>query len=608
MKHAIRRIITALLAAPLLLALNIGGCGGSPPVSMPDPANPGGSSDAGNGDGGAGGDTDELIVTLMPGADPDDVDALFSELGATVRDRLEALSAVLLSVDRSQRDAVEDVLGDSPLVEDVGDNNVLDTPPTPSDTIYAAQWHLDAIEAEAAWAISTGSPNIPVAVVDTGVEAGHVDLAGRLSGGGNTYDSGGSDDAAGHGTEVAGAIGAISDNDEGVAGITWLNPLIPIRATGDDGRATSWSLAAGIGLAMNEGARVVNVSFAPLHDDAIVLRQAALARLNGALVIFAAGNDGLRVNGGGSDAALFVGATDRDGERAPFSTHGDFVDIAAPGVSIYTTKRGSHYGSVSGTSLAAPIISGAAALVWSVNPALQPATVRGILLSTATDLGPAGDDEEFGAGQVNLRAAVELAQAIEEEADDSPPSLDFASPGGGAEIRGAVAVEIDVSDDSDLSDVALLVDGVPLASDSIGPYAFVLDAAKHSRGTHTVTAVATDVFGNSAERSITLNFAGPADKVKPAVQIVSPANGATLRGIVTIVADVSDDQAIARAQVLVDGAAVGTLTLSGSETRVAFNWDSAGAGQAGERTIAVRVSDAAGNSTEATITATVDHP
>jgi subtilisin family serine protease len=605
MKQSLPRTLFVSSVASFAFIASLGGCGAAPPVDMPDPGNPNGGGDTAGADGSSG-ETDELIVTLMPGADPDDVEALFSDLGATVSDRLDALSAVLLSVDRTQRDAVADALGDSPLVEDVGDNSVLDAPPTPSDTIFAAQWHLEAIDAAGAWAVTTGSTRVPIAIVDTGVQGDHVDLATRLVGGGNTHDGGEWQDAAGHGTEVAGVIGAVSDNDEGVTGVTWSNPLIPIRVTGDDGRATSWSLAAGIGLAVNEGAKVVNVSFAPLHDDTIVLRQAALARLSGALVVFASGNDGLRVEGGGSDSALFVGATDRNGDLATFSTHGPFVDLVAPGVSIYTTKMGDSYGSVSGTSLAAPIVSGVAALVWSANTALQPATVRGILRSTATDLGSAGDDDQFGAGQVNAGAAVELALAIEEQADNAAPLIEFASPSANVEIRGAIAVEIDVSDDSDLSDVTLRVDGIALASDSIAPYAFVLDAARYSRGAHTVTAVATDVFGNAAERSITLNFAGPADVTRPAVEIVSPLDRATVRGTVTIVADVSDNQAVAHAQVRVDDAAVGTLTLSGSETRVAFNWNTTG-GSDGERTLTIRVLDSAGNSAEASIRVTVEN-
>lgn len=548
---------------------------------------------------------DELIVTVLPGADPNDLDELFNSAGATVRERLDQLSVILLGVDPDLRDEAATTLSDSPLVEDVYDNRVIDLEITPNDPIYPIQWHLAAIEAPRAWGITTGSEQILVAVVDTGVDREHPDLATKLRPGGNTYD-GSADwsDTNGHGTEVAGIIGAAADSQAGVASVAWKNPMIPIRATGADEAATSWSLAAGIALAVNEGAKVINVSFAPLQADTLVLRQAELARLAGALVVFPTGNTGLEASGPGSDAALFVGAVDQDGVLAPFSTFGSFVDIAAPGVSIYTTRKDGQFGRSSGSSFAAPVVSGVAALVWSVNPDLRPATVRGILLSTATDLGTAGDDVRFGAGQVNALAAVQLAQVIEEQQDERAPTVAIRRPADGASVSGTINIEVEVTDDSDLADVTLALDGATLAIDASAPYTFILNTARYARGTHVLTATATDVFGNAADFRISLSFDSDEDTQAPGVTMESPPAGGTVRGVITILAEATDDRALSRGEVLIDSKLAATVELAGVGATITHSWDTTTVTE-GSHTITVRVFDTSGNANSASVAVTV---
>lgn len=579
----------------LLAAAMLGGCPG-------DSADNGGGADSNgaNGDGtdaNDGASQTELVVSVAPGAQSEDLDGLYAELGVTLRERLTALSIDLLSVDETQLDDVITSLNDSPFVDGVDNNEQYDLQPTPNDALYALQWHLEATNVPAAWAITTGSEQMLIAVLDTGVDIDHADLAQKLRGGANTFDSSSSwDDLNGHGTEVAGIIAAESDNAGGVASVAWKNPLLPIRVTDQDNHTTSWALAAGIGLAVDQGARVINISFAPLHEDAIVLRQAERARALGALVVLAAGNSGEQVTGGGSDAALFVGALDQDDSLAGFSNYGDFVDLTAPGVSIYTTRRDNEYGRADGTSHAAPIVSGVAALVWSVNPSLLPSTVQGILLSTATDLGPAGDDSTFGAGKVNALAAVELALAIQETVDETPPALSIREPSDGASVGGAITIGIDVSDDSDLADVTLLVDGNRLASDTIAPYAFALETTRYAPGAHELEIVATDVFGNAARVSITLSFSGPPDESAPGVRLISPAVGDTLSGTVTLLADATDDRLLARAEFLVDDQLIGTVALDSAEARAALSWNIATSSvTSGEHTISVRILDTSGN-------------
>jgi subtilisin family serine protease len=584
------RVVGAVASAALLT-----GCEPLPPDGAGSPQDPDNSGPTSDSSGSV--VTDELIVTTTPGADRDDLTELYAGQGTTVRDQLTELSVDLLGVDPGQRGEIADVLESSPLVEAVNDNRVIDLEVAPNDPDYALQWHLDAIEAPEAWATTTGDARVLVAVLDTGVDAQHVDLASQLHSGGNTYDGvSGWQDLDGHGTAIIGIIAAATDNSEGGASIAPDCPIMPIRVTDGGNRTTSWAIASGIALAVDQGARVINVSYSPSHHDEILLRQAQLAHLSGTLVVFSAGNTGERISGGGSDFAVWVGAVDQNRSLAEFSTFGDFVDLVAPGTGIYTTQLGDSYGSVSGSSFAAPIVSGVAALVWSVNPDLRPTTVQGILLTTATDLGPTGDDAQFGAGQVNARAAVELAQTIVEQSDVSPPTASIVEPAANAGVNGATTFQVQAADDIGVADVSLSVDDVPLASDAIAPYIFVVDTARYGLGQHEVSAVATDLAGNATEHRISVAFTDVGDDVAPSVNIVSPTEGAVVGGVITILADALDNRMLARADVLVDDQAIGTITLGSAEMRIAYNWNTAAGGvESGSHTITIRVFDTSEN-------------
>ena len=590
------RLIKAAWLATLTIVLAGGGC---TPEEPSDSTTPTTSS----------GDVvdDELIVTITPGADDEDLDELFSTEGVTVRDRLDELSAVLLGVDPDQRDQVSENLDDSPLIDGVVDNHIYDEDDLPNDPSYRSQWHLPAIEAPGAWETTNGSSRIKVAVLDTGVDTNHEDLKAQLLSGGNTYDgSSGWEDVVGHGTGVAGVIAAAGENDKGVASVAWGCPIIPIRVTGTGNTSSSWAMAAGIALAVDEGAKVINVSYSPTHSDEILLRQAETARLAGSLVIFSGGNSGEKVASGGSDAALWVGAVDENAELADFATFGAHIDLVAPGVDIYTTQIDNDYGSSTGASFAAPIVSGVAALVWSANPDLRPATVQGVLLSTATDLGAAGDDGYYGAGLVNARAAVELAQAIEESEDNTPPTVEINSPVNAAIVSGAFVITARVDHDDDLADVTISVDGSAVATDTISPYAFVVDTREYSSAQHTLVVTATDIYGNMGTDQITVEFTDAADRTKPAVSIVSPTGENSVRGIITVLADTTDDRMVARAEIKVDGATIGSVNIGRDEARIAYNWDIAASGtSAGIHTLTVKVFDTSENSSSSSVEVTV---
>ena len=285
---------------------------------------------------------------------------------------------------------------------------------TPNDPNFSQQWWLTDIRAPAAWDITTGNSNIIVAVCDTGVQSTHPDLAAHLIlPGYNTYlNNNNSEDTVGHGTMVAGCIGAIGNNGRGVAGMAWNVRILPIRITYADGVGSAYvsDMAEGLTYAADHGAKVINCSFSGFNASAIEAA-AKYARSKGALVCFAAGNSGVDMTNGYPDTTniVVVGATSSSETLTSWSSYGKPVDVVAPGLNIMTTTMGSSYATVSGTSFSSPIVAGLAALVYSVNPNFTPDDVEQIIKSTAKDLGAAGRDNVYGYGLVQADLAVALA-------------------------------------------------------------------------------------------------------------------------------------------------------------------------------------------------------
>ena len=548
---------------------------------------------------------DELIVAARSGPTRAELETAFSQASATIRSEMSELGIYLLGFEAGQKLQVQATLVASDLIEDVSENTYYQDQRTPNDPDFTIQWYLDAINARAAWDISTGDQDIIVAVLDTGVQTDHPDLKANMLDGVNVYDvTAGIDDTRNHGTGVAGIIGATCNNRIGGASVGWGTSILPIRVTDSRGRATSWAIAAGMRTAVGAGARVINISFAPLASDRMILRHAQFARRSGTLVVIAAGNTGRKRSDKPSDYALFVSATMRTGTRAPFSTYGTFVDIAAPGMSIYTAGVDDSYGSMSGTSFAAPIVAGVAALIWAVSPDLRPITVAEILTETAEDIGATGDDEQFGAGLIDAQAAVLQARQIQRRHDDDPPDVTITSPSDGATIKSRAAVRVTATDRYDVADVTLLINGLAIAADTIEPYQFVIDPSKFAPGEHDLTVEAVDTSGNVGLDTIMVVFAGSGDIAPPSIRITSPQDGDTVRGIVTIMAVASDGGTLTTADVLIHGEVLATIPQFEAATTIAHNWNASGASP-GLHTVAVRATDAAGNEATDSIRVTV---
>jgi len=253
---------------------------------------------------------------------------------------------------------------------------------------------------------------VPVGIVDTGIDAGHEDLAGKVSACGAAADGvvtdGDCADSEGHGTHVAGTIGALADNHVGVAGVAFNSPLIVCRALGGpDGSGTVADVAACIRWAHVRGAKVISMSLGgPASHTLAEAAKTAYARggRSGSLLVAAAGNDG---DGtieypAGLDQVVSVAAIDGGDRVAPFSTSNQDVELAAAGVDILSAKLGGGYVRMSGTSMATPHVAGAAALLWGQVPSATAAAIRRRLDAAVDDLGAPGRDPAYGYGVVDL--------------------------------------------------------------------------------------------------------------------------------------------------------------------------------------------------------------
>ncbi len=389
-----------------------------------------------------------------------------------------------------------------PLVEFVEIETFAEPTATPNDTWFA-NWQrpLQRLGAEAAWDITTGSVNVPIAMLDTGIDRTHFEFVDRMISG---YDFAEGDpdftDVAGHGTLVAGVVGANANNGAGLAGATWDNAIMVLRTGfGFDAReAIVW--------ATDNGARVISMSFGGYIATSSWASTCQYAFDRGVVLVGAAGNDGVDSPFYPAAYPTVLAVTGIDGNSEPIGYNfGDWVDLSAPGGGVLTTTLpstdpdGDGLGFSGGTSIAAPFVAAAAGLVLSVNPALSAAQVMDILRSTADDIGGAGFDVLTGHGRINFHAAVLVAGGTNPAVDTTPPTAQVAAPVAGEVISGISKVVVTASDDTRVTQVDLFVDDAFVSSDTVAPHEWAFDTATLLDGIHTFHAVAHDLAGNTAK-------------------------------------------------------------------------------------------------------------
>ena len=348
-------------------------------------------------------------------------------------------------------------------VEWVHPNYIYKLTDQPNDPGFSNQWYLNTVEASQAWDLGLGSPNIIIGIIDSGVDWDHPDLQNTIWVNSDEIVNNGVDDDAngyiddirgwdwvtgiedaafgedgqtpdnnpmdfnGHGTHCSGIAGATTNNGVGIAGVSRGCRIMALRAGWEDTNGDGWIAfsfaASAFDYAIENGASVINMSFAGGEELLTVVTN---AYNNNIIVVHSAGNEDISSPSAVDDIVqtISVAATNQSDQKAYFSNYGSWVDVSAPGVSIYSTDFNNNYSYKSGTSMAAPLVAGLAALILSQNSSLNPNQVIDIIVNSADNIdgmNPAYTGQ-LGNGRINVFNAL---------SNISPPSLAVTSPNGG---------------------------------------------------------------------------------------------------------------------------------------------------------------------------------
>jgi subtilisin family serine protease len=311
---------------------------------------------------------------------------------------------------------------------------------TPNDPRFSEQWGLSKIAALAAWDVSTGADTVTIAVIDSGIDFSHPDLAsqvwvnpGEIAGNGLDDDNNGyiddirgwdfvnndnnPTDDHGHGTQVAGIIAAATNNGVGIAGVCWQCKIMPVKVMNAGGIANYSDIAAAVLYAAQKGVKVINLSLGGYSNSAALQSAIQTAvETYGVVVVAGAGNDNIATPfyPAAYEQVLAVAATNTSDVKSAISNYGSWVDIAAPGVAITTTFLGGDYGGVDGSSYATSFAAGAAGLLRSQNPGWSANQLRAHLVQTsdAIDSLNPGLEGKLGKGRLNANQALRTTAQI----------------------------------------------------------------------------------------------------------------------------------------------------------------------------------------------------
>ena len=370
---------------------------------------------------------DEVLVKFAPGADPA---ALAQAFGLRLH-RQTLLGVWVAKVPPQALDAVLAALSRHPMVEYAEPNGIATIDLDPNDpydntTCYnsskagcVSQWAWGKIQVYAAWNVTTGSSAVRIAVVDTGIDNRHPDLPPVAAQRDFVNNDNVAEDDNGHGTHVAGTIGALTNNGVGVAGMNWQVSLLAAKVLDASGSGTYAQVADGIVWAADNEAKVINLSLGGLIGSTTLKNAVGYAWRKGAVLACAAGNSGssAKTYPAAYTNCIAVAATDENDNKASFSNYGArWVDVAAPGVRILstmpdtpvylTTQYGyfTTYDALSGTSMATPHVAGLAGLIWASGKCATNTCVRQRIETTADPI--PGTGRYWYWGRINAYRAV----------------------------------------------------------------------------------------------------------------------------------------------------------------------------------------------------------
>ncbi len=442
--------------------------------------------------------SEQILVKFKPGASLPEVAQTHRRFGGKVKETIPGIGVQVITVPKGQAKEKAKAYSSNRKVAYAEPDFVTEAVDSPDDPYFAYQWGLTTIGAPQAWDVTTGSPGINIAILDTGVDLDHPDLASKIVSNINFSTSPTVDDVYGHGTHVAGIAAAITNNGIGVAGLGYSCTIMNVKIGGDTGTGTYSWLISGIIWAADNGAEVINLSVGGSSYSSALQDAVNYAWSKGVVVVAAAGNYGSTTPFYPAYYAncIAVASTDWHEAKSSFSNYGDWVDVAAPGDGIWATLKNGSYGYKSGTSMASPHVAGLAGLVCTVvsdtngNGRVND-EVRARIEATCDDIGVTG----IGAGRINAYEAVSGG-----EATPPPP------PTGG--VTGTVT---DAEDGSAMGGATVTDGARTTTTDAAGEYTI----ADVPPGTYGVTAsksgyqsssvTVTVVSGGNAVANFSLN-------------------------------------------------------------------------------------------------------
>src|SRR3989344_2769912 len=335
--------------------------------------------------------------------------------GATISEGLKIPDTFILNITEHVKDKVLAALNKNFFIDYAEEDAVAESLEIPNDPNFSNQWGMQKINASSAWDVVKGSNNVDIAIVDTGVNYNHPDLQSKIVFSVNctltNCPSGQTTDPDGHGTHVAGIAAAVTNNNLGIAGVSWNSRIMSIKVLDDTGRGYYSWITNGIIWAVDNGAEIINLSLGGTSYSSTLENAVNYAWSKGVLITAASGNSGTSkpFYPAYFQKVMAVAATSSNDAKASFSNYGTWVDVAAPGVSIISTyKNGYEY--LSGTSMSTPFVSGLAALVISQNPSFTNSQVREKIETTSIEL--PGTSGYWNYGRIDLCAALGCQQVV----------------------------------------------------------------------------------------------------------------------------------------------------------------------------------------------------
>jgi hypothetical protein len=426
-----------------------------------------------------------------------------------------------------------------------------------------AQWDLIAANAKLAWKEGITGKGVKVAILDTGITS-HPDL--RISGGISKvqYTTSFADDN-GHGTHIAGIVGALRNN-VGMVGVAPDIQLYAVKVLDHSGQGYLSDVLSGIDWAISNSMNIINVSLGTTEDSQLLHDIVNKAHQKGIIVVGASGNSGNNEGTGDNinypakySSVLSVAAVDENLVRAPFSSTGEKIDFTAPGVNILSTHFEGGYAYGSGTSQAAPHVTGLLALLKQEYPTKSNEELVAILKTYTKDLGIPGKDNWYGLGLAQYNALL--------------PKGYIDSPAFGATINNRATISGWFLDRSGVSTIEILIDGkvmgtaqyglprpdvnlaFPQYQNNYSGFRFALDTTFLSNGEHLLTVRET---GKNGGTTVLNNIKVHVQNLLPIGWIDSPTNGSTLQGNVNVSGWFLDQKGISKIEILVDGQSIGT--------------------------------------------------